>query len=135
MKWIEKLQRAYIATDASRDRFDDRLVTTQSSQDTAEARQNEAVLTIKACINTFLGKVTPNCTAAAPYNAIVLDGREGNTSRALNMLASIPMSSILSPNRSVESAAALKELGVTAWAGWVEDVLRKSNINPDLELR
>eukprot|EP00520_Triparma_pacifica_P004331 CAMPEP_0118638386 /NCGR_PEP_ID=MMETSP0785-20121206/3654_1 /TAXON_ID=91992 /ORGANISM="Bolidomonas pacifica, Strain CCMP 1866" /LENGTH=283 /DNA_ID=CAMNT_0006529627 /DNA_START=104 /DNA_END=953 /DNA_ORIENTATION=+ len=135
--WIKKLEQAYIATEASRDRFDDRLVT-KGSHDNAEQaqRQNEAVLTIKSRINKFLGKVMPpHCTApAAPFNAIVLDGRGGNTSRALKTLASIAMSSILSPNRSEESAAALKELGVTAWAGWVEDVLRNSNTNPHLEL-
>ena len=136
---IGELERRYLTrlrlndTDLPADKFDRRTCVQRNVIDEKKAKK---IQQIKNRINDAVARIYATMLPLAETEeyTLILDGREAKTTAALQKFSSILASSILSPNVSVESASALKEAGVSAWAGRVEDFLKFMEQRPLLSL-
>jgi len=104
------------------DKFEKRLVAQTNS---GPMKKKERIQSIKNNLNVAVATAAGDTfNSYHQHSALILDGAEGNTTHALKDLAGVNPHSILSPNNHPLTAKALKELGVCAWCGWVEDFLR-----------
>ena len=140
-------QKEGIVSELPEDKFDRR---TCKKHVDVDPRKAERVLQIKHLINEAVAKIyntvinntvinntiedNEDNTSKYTHSALILDGSEAKTTEALMKIANVSPSSILSPNISIESASALKEVGVSAWAGRVEDFLKLVHPQPLLRL-